>query len=477
MRLLPFALVLALAAPAHAQLSVDVAFPNLAPFDGPVGIGHDPVDAGLLYVVEQDGVIEVFDNDPEVTATSVFLDITDRVSSGGETGLLGLAFHPDYAENGYLFVNYTTGGPLRSRVSRFSRSETNPAEADPASELVLLEINQPFSNHNGGGLAFGPDGYLYASFGDGGSGGDPEENGQDPATLLGAILRLDVDGGGTAPDCGGPDAHYTVPDNALADGPGGNCDEIYAWGLRNPWRFSFDRVTGQGWIADVGQNQWEEIDLMEDGGNYGWNTYEGNHCYDGPCDPEGFIFPVWEYDHALGCSVTGGYVYRGEDAPELAGKYVYGDYCSGRIWALDLSGFQPRNELLDVGTFSGLTSFGEDAAGELYLVRSTGRVYRFSSESDTSSEGGVPEGDARLEVYPNPATHEVRVDVPAGVSGPVRIAVYDTLGREAAVLWDGPAPAGEQTVTFDASGLPAGLYVVRLEAAGAVQSRKMVVVR
>ena len=476
MRVLLLAFFL-LATPASAQLSVEVAFPDLT-FSAPVGIEHDPVDAERLYVVEQGGVIRAFDIDPEVASTDAYLDITDRVSSGGERGLLGLAFHPDYAENGYVFVNYTVGSPLRSRVSRFTRSTADPTTADPTTELVLLEIDQPFGNHNGGGLTFGPDGYLYASFGDGGSANDPEENGQDPTTLLGSILRLDVDGGGAAPDCGGEDANYTVPPNEIADGPGGACDEIYAWGLRNPWRFSFDRVSGQGWIADVGQNQWEEIDVMEDGGNYGWNTYEGNACFDGPCDPEGLIFPVWEYNHSLGCSITGGYVYRGSDAAaELGGKYVYGDFCSGRLWALDVSGLEPTNEQLPVGTFGSLTSFGEDADGELYFVRTNGLVYRFFSESDTSSEGGTPESEAQLSVYPSPAARTVTVEALADASGSVRVAVYDVLGREVAVLHDGPALSSAEPLTFDAAGLPAGLYVVRMETADATLTRNVVIAR
>jgi glucose/arabinose dehydrogenase len=478
MRVLLLALALAVAAPASAQLSVDVAFPSLT-FSSPVGIEHDG-DAERLYVVEQGGVIRVFDNDPDATSADAFLDITDRVDDGpSEAGLLGLAFHPDYADNGYVFVSYTIdGSPLTSRVSRFTRSTADPMTADPTTELVLLEIDQPFGNHNGGGLVFGPDGYLYASFGDGGSGGDPEENGEDPTTLLGSILRLDVDGGGDAPDCGGEGANYTVPPNAIADGPGGACDEIYAWGLRNPWRFSFDRETGQGWIADVGQNQWEEIDRMEDGGNYGWNTYEGNVCFDGPCDPEGLVFPEWVYSSQTGsphCSVTGGYVYRGSDAPELAGKYVYGDFCSGRLWAFDPVSLADPNEQLPVGTFGGLTSFGEDADGELYLVRTNGRVYRFFSDSNTSTDDGVPQTAARLSVYPSPASHAVSVEVSAAAAGPVRVAVYDVLGREVAVLHDGPAPAADEPLTFDAADLPAGLYVVRMESAQATLTRNVVV--
>ncbi len=480
--LLAFA-CLALAAPTRAQLSAEVAFPNLS-FASPIGIEHDPVNEDRLYVVEQAGTVRAFTIDPEVASSTVFLDIRGRVDAGGEMGLLGLAFDPDYAANGYLYVSYTAPDPLRSRVSRFSRSTANPDVADPDTEVLLLELAQFAGNHNGGGLAFGPDGYLYASFGDGGGGGDPEENGQDLTTLLGAILRLDVHGGGTAPDCGGPGANYTVPPNALADGPGGACDEIYASGLRNPWRFSFDRDTGDGWIADVGQNLWEEIDRMEDGGNYGWNTYEGNHCFDAPCSPDGLLFPVWEYEHEDGngnpfdnnCSITGGYVYRGSAVPELEGRYVYGDFCSGRLWALGDEGDEPENELLDIGTFRGLTSFGQDASGELYFVRTDGRVYRFFSETDTSTGNGPSRDDVRLDLDgPNPFTTATRLTFEA--AGPVRVAVYDVLGREVAVLLDGPAPAGEGSVAFEAGGLPAGLYVVRLTAAGATRTRSVVLMR
>ncbi|MEM1042311.1 MAG: PQQ-dependent sugar dehydrogenase [Bacteroidota bacterium] len=482
MRLLLLAALL-LAAPAYAQITVEEVFPGLS-FDSPIGLEHDPVDEDRLYVVEQAGVVRAFDIGPDVASSSVFLDLLDRVSSGGEKGLLGLAFHPDYETNGYLFVNYSTRPPHRSRLSRFSRSASSPSMADPATELVLLEVDQPFSNHNGGGLAFGPDGYLYLSLGDGGSGGDPEENGQDGTTLLGAILRLDVDGGGAAPDCGeigGQEAGYTVPPNALADGPGGTCDEIYAWGLRNPWRFSFDRETGTGWIADVGQSQWEEIDVMEDGANYGWNTYEGNACFDGPCDPEGLAFPVWEYNHSLGCSVTGGYVYRGTEVPELTGRYVYGDYCSGRVWALDTSGARPVNDEVfrfPASPFPALTTFGEDARGELYLVRQNGQFYRFFSGSDTSTGSGPSPEILRLDLSgPNPFRAETALTVKLAQAGPARVAVYDVLGREVAVLLDGVAPAGETTVTLAAAGLPAGLYVVQLEAAGATRTRRVVLAR
>lgn len=471
--------LLVAAVPALAQVRVEQAFPNLT-FSSPIGLEHAGDGTDRLYIVEQGGRLRIVENDPEATSAPVFLDLTDRVRSGGEMGLLGLAFHPDYAENGYLYVNYTTTGALRTRISRFSRFEDDDSKADPASEIVLLEFAQPYTNHNGGGITFGPDGYLYIAVGDGGSGGDPQGHGQNPGTLLGSVLRIDVDGEAEgAPDCGGEGAGYTVPENALADGPGGACDEIFSYGLRNPWRISFDRETGELWAADVGQNAWEEINILEDGGNFGWNVYEGNHCYSGPCDPEGFIFPVWEYSHALGCSITGGYVYRGQGVPELVGKYVYGDYCSGRIWALSLEGLGgPHNEQLDVGTHGSLTSFGQDEAGELYFVRtSTGKVYVFRSDS-VGGEAGAPEASARLELAgPNPSYGGTALAFALPEDGPARLVLHDVLGREVARLFDGPAVAGQEQVVRVEAGLAAGLYVARLEGAGRVLTHRLVLLR
>ena len=475
MRALYFVCLLFLAGAAHAQLSVEP-LDGLS-FDSPVGITNDGVDSNLLYVIERRGTIQVTEIESIGMATSEFLDIDARVSGGGEKGLLGLAFHPDYDENGLFYVYYSTTGTHRSRVSQFTRSDADvyPPIADPDSEVVLLEEFQPFGNHNGGGLAFGSDGYLYVSLGDGGSGGDPKENGQDETTLLGSILRLDVDGEGTAPDCGGSTALYTIPaDNALADGFGGACDEIYAWGLRNPWRFSFDRTTDELWIADVGQNAIEEIDLGVNGGNYGWNTYEGTQCFDGPCDAEGLLFPVWEYNHSGGnCSITGGYVYRGSAVPELAGQYVYGDFCSGRLWALDDSGAEPQNTQLSVGTFGSLTTFGEDLAGELYFAQLGGTIYRFISDT-SSSEDGLPESGLRLDTAsPNPSGGEAEIAFQLGKPGSARLAVYDMLGREVARLYDGAVSTEVKTVRLDGRGLASGVYVVRLDVEGRSVSRRI----
>jgi glucose/arabinose dehydrogenase len=327
-----------------------------------------PVDlqadgSGRLFVIEKVGRIRIIE-DGQLLKTP-FLDITDRVGSdGNEQGLLGFAFHPQYAGNGRFFVNYTDrrGDTV---IARFQVT-SDPNLADPGSETQLLGIDQPFPNHNGGVLAFGPDGYLYAGLGDGGSQGDPNGNAQNTGVLLGKILRLDVDSADP----------YSVP----ADNPFGN--EVWAYGFRNPWRFSFDRATGDLYIGDVGQNQWEEIDFVPagspGGANFGWDHREGAHEYEGG-GPEGMIDPVAEYSHPEGgCSVTGGYVYRGA-MPEWNGIYLYGDYCTGMIWGLLQGDGSWQNQLLFDVDFT-ITSFGQDENGEVYLVSDTGGIYRLVSQ-------------------------------------------------------------------------------------------------
>ena len=317
-----------------------------------------PDGSGRLFVLEKAGRIRIIENDQLLEAP--FLDITDRVgSSANEQGLLGLAFHPQYAENGWFFVNYTdTNGD--TVIARFQVSD-DPNSADPASEVQLLGVDQPFPNHNGGALAFGPDGYLYAGLGDGGAAGDPMGNAQDTDSLLGKILRIDVDSA----------EPYAVP----SDNPFGN--EVWAYGLRNPWRMSFDTPTDDLYIGDVGQGEWEEIDFLPagsaGGANFGWDHREGAHEYEGG-GPEGMIDPVAEYSHGNGCSVTGGYVYRGSMA-EWNGIYLYGDYCSGIIWGLiQTDGSWQSQQLFDVDVT--ITSFGQDDAGEIYLVSDNGGIYR-----------------------------------------------------------------------------------------------------
>jgi glucose/arabinose dehydrogenase len=325
-----------------------------------------------MYAVGQYGVISVVSADGSIQEQA-FLDIDARVKSGSEQGLLGLAFHPDYQSNGRFFVNYTdlNGDTV---VSEFARAGTAGAVvADAGSERILLTIDQPFANHNGGMIAFGADGYLYIGMGDGGSGGDPLGNGQAPTTLLGKMLRIDVDSGDP----------YGIPaDNPFVDGPA--LPEIWSLGLRNPWRFSFDRETGAMFIGDVGQGSREEVDAEAAGAggrNYGWNIMEGDICFlTVPCDNSGLTMPVAVNDRSRGeCAITGGYVYRGALYPELTGAYVFSDYCTGTLWALDaqVAVDDGTAEAFQLGE-SGfqVSSFGEDESGELYLVNLHGEIYR-----------------------------------------------------------------------------------------------------
>jgi uncharacterized repeat protein (TIGR03806 family) len=353
-------------------------FPALT-FQSPVLMMQAPGDDSKWYVVEKRGVVKVFDNLSGASTAGNFIDLQARVNSTpSEAGLLGMAFDPNFATNGRVYLSYTanptvTGSVLESRISRFT---TSGGVLDPASEAILLTIPQPFENHNGGNIAFGPDALLYAGFGDGGSGGDPNNNAQNRSTLLGKLLRIDVSGTGA----------YTIPaDNPYAGGArcaagaasgAALCPEIYAYGLRNPWRWSFDRAapTPDLWLADVGQNAWEEVDRIQPGGNYGWRFREGAHCFNPstncPTTANGapLIEPVAEYSHSLGVSVTGGYVYRGAAIPSLVGRYVFGDFGSGRIFALipDSTGALQRQEILPSG--AQISSFAQGNDGELYYL-------------------------------------------------------------------------------------------------------------
>jgi glucose/arabinose dehydrogenase len=346
------------------------AFPGLT-FRRPVDLQHAGDNSNRIFVVEQKGEIYVFKNDAAGADKKLFLDVKDKVDdNGNEEGLLGLAFHPKYKSNGYFYVNYTASNPDRTVISRFKVS-ADADKADPASEMILLEFRQPYSNHNGGQVTFGPDGYLYIATGDGGSGGDPKGNGQNKSSLLGKILRIDVDH-----ESGGN--RYAIP----ADNPFINNNqfrkEIYAYGLRNPWRISFDVVTNTLWAGDVGQNAYEEIDVIEKGANYGWNIMEGKHCFNpsSGCNDAGLRLPLWEYGRGEGNSVTGGFVYRGAALKSLVGKYIYADYGSGNIWSLDVTApGNPRNNLL-IASGEHIASFGVDESRELYLCSFDGKIYR-----------------------------------------------------------------------------------------------------
>ena len=355
--------------PVPTGIQVERVFPDLS-FQEMTNLVQPDDASDLMFVTEQRGVIYSFSANNSQQA-DVFLDITDRVNRGGnEEGLLGLVFGSDYQENGYFYVYYSAADPSRSVVSRFSLDEEDTDVADPESEVIIMEVAQPFSNHNAGQLAFGPDGYLYIGLGDGGSAGDPLGNGQNLVTLLGSILRIDVSGLSAPGD-------YEIPADNPFVGTTGAREEIWAFGLRNPWRFSFDAETGLLWAGDVGQSSWEEIDIIAKGANYGWNIMEGSHCYSPAtgCDQSGLTLPIVEYDHSQGCSVTGGYVYRGDQTPSLQGYYIYGDYCSGNIWALAYDGNVVTDNILLVDSGLSITSFGEDLAGNLYILDRQGGIY------------------------------------------------------------------------------------------------------
>lgn len=361
--------------PAGVRISLELVVDGLAAPLFATGAGDG---SGQLFVVEQGGRIRIV-RDGQLLSEP-FLDIRDRVRSGGEQGLLGLAFHPGFgAAEDRFYVNYTdrSGDTV---VAEYRRS-ADPDRADPASERVLLRIDQPFANHNGGMLAFGPDGRLYIGTGDGGSAGDPFDAGQRLDTLLGKLLRIDPE-----PSSSGP---YRVPSDNPFVGRAGARGEIWAFGLRNPWRFAFDRRTGQLWIADVGQDRYEEVDRapggLGRGANYGWARMEGRHCYPSGegCARPGFVLPLAEYDHSLGCSVTGGYVYRGARFPSLAGVYLFGDYCSGRLWGVASGGPDEQEPVLLAETGRTISSFGEDDAGELYLTDlAAGSLWRITAVSN-----------------------------------------------------------------------------------------------
>jgi len=344
---------------------IEEAFPALT-FRRPTDLQSARDGTGRLFVVEQDGVIRVFNNGPDEKTSTVFLDLRNRVNkSGNEMGMLGLAFHPDFRTHPEFFVDYTASreGRMITRVSRFQAPAGANSAAIAASEAGVIEIDQPYSNHNGGQIAFGPDAMLYIALGDGGAAGDPNGNAQNTGSLLGKLLRLDVS-----------KTPYAIPaDNPFAPGSARSRGEIFAYGLRNPWRFSFDRTTGELWAGDVGQNTYEELDRVEKGGNYGWDCREGAHPYQPASEQcalcksaHDLVDPVWEYGRSQGISITGGYVYRGRALPDLVGWYVYADYGSGRVWALRMTNGRAVNRLL-VDTDIFISTFGVDENDELYL--------------------------------------------------------------------------------------------------------------
>lgn len=463
------------------------AFPSLPGLDRPVDLQRTPSEPGTLFVVEQGGVILSLDEASGGAVRDTLADLRDVVNTepSWEEGLLGLAFHPDYATNRHLFVYYNAfplaeGGPHRSIISRFTVTGT-PARIDRASELVLFDLVQPLQWHNGGQLAFHPledESNLYISLGDGGGGGDPLEWAQDRTALHGSILRVNVD---TATG----DLPYGIPaDNPFVGNTEGWREEIWAYGLRNPWRFSIDPATGWLWVGDVGQFFREEVSVIAEGGaNLGWDVKEGPFCFDDPdpgeplCSDPRLTDPIWWYPHDNGNgSVTGGRVYHGSAMPDLVGRYIYADFLTGRIWALDTeSPNGPFNT--EIADGFQIATFGLDANDELYAASFNGRIYRLVPQP-VATDNAATVGATRLTLAgPNPVRSRTTLAAEMGAPGQAHVAVYDVLGREVSVLWEGVLNAGTHPVHWTVDGVAAGLYVVRMKAGASVSSVRLVVTR
>jgi len=492
--------VLLASPPAFAQA---VAERVAAGLTSPVFATSPPGDLQRLFILEQPGRIRILK--AGTLLTQPFLDIQGLVNNGGnEQGLLGLAFHPQYATNGYFYVYYTAGSGAGNVVIERYSVTSNPDSANAGSALRILSIAEPFTNHNGGHIEFGPDGYLYAGPGDGGSGGDPADRAQNGMVLLGKMLRIDVNGDDFPAD---PNRNYAIPPSNPFAGNPSFLDEIWAWGMRNPYRFSFDRLTGDLWIGDVGQNCWEEIDFQPassaGGENYGWDTMEGLHCFNesnfndcnnGPCNT-GFVDPILEYSHGgspFRCSLTGGVVYRGSAIPAIQGAYFYADYCSNQIWSLRYAGgtvtdLTDWTATLDPPTtnINSIVAFGQDGAGEMYIVDRGGEVFKVLP--DPASAVGEPEvakpstlelGAARPNPFTGATTFDVRLDRPANL----RVSVYTAAGRLVRRLHDGPVPAGALSLEWRGKeagdgAVPSGVYFLRAEAGGRVATKRVTLLR
>ena len=411
-------------------------------FSSPVDIQHPAGDA-RLFVVQKTGAIRILNSNGSINPTNFLTLTTATISNGSERGLLGLAFHPNYATNGYFYVNYTnTAG--NTVIARYTVS-ANPNVADATSATIILTVAQPFSNHNGGSLTFGPDGYLYIGMGDGGSAGDPGNRAQNINENLGKMLRIDVDSA----------SPYGIPADNPYVGIAGN-DEIWATGLRNPWKYSFDMANGDLWIADVGQNEFEEINKvtapLPTGLNFGWKCYEGNAEYSTCSGSLTYTFPVAEYTHSSGaCSVTGGYVYRGALYPNLVGKYVFADYCSNKIGYINNAG-----TIVWTTAFSGtnITTFGQDINGEIYVGgNSNGVIYKLK---DTSLSTTSYDKD-KFDIYPNPASNEVFLKT-NGLQFPASVTIVDTSGK---TLVQQTIDAATNALSI--ATLQSGLYIVSIK--------------
>ena len=416
-------------APPVGTMELSPAFPGLE-LTRPVWLGTAPGEESTYYAVEQSGRIIAFQANAPEQSQVFFERLVYR--DNNEEGLLGLAFHPDFTENGRLFLFYSMSNPRRAVISEYQRNRSAPDSVDPTSERILLEVEQPFGNHNGGDIKFGPDGYLYISIGDGGAAADPFEHGQNRNTLLGTILRIDVDT--RDPACGTP---YGIPaDNPFAGErcqPGvepAGAPEVWAWGLRNVWRMSFDRGTGALWAGDVGQDAWEEVNLIRGGENYGWRTAEGNTCFREDCNLTNYTAPVHVYGHDVGKSITGGFVYRGTRFPELWGHYIFGDYETGRLWALEAVE-EPGEATLIALSRARIASFGESPAGELYVVTFDQGILTLQRSQQTNQFPPIPETLTGTGCFSDVPSHQL---APGVYPYQVRVPFWsDGLSKERAV--------------------------------------------
>jgi len=467
-----------------AQYSLVDAYPTLT-FNSITEVATAPDPANRLFVVSQKGIIYVLDMTVNPPTSKVFLDISNRVSassSGSEVGLLGLAFHPSYTTNRYFYVDFTntpSGGSLTSYIARYEVSPTNPDSALRSTEQIVLTQAQPYSNHNGGKLAFGPDGYLYISFGDGGSGGDPQGNGQNRATLLGKILRIDVNS-----TSGGN--NYAIPPSNPFFGSTAYKQEIFSWGMRNPWKFSFDLPTGRLWCADVGQSAREEIDLIVSGGNYGWNVMEGFNCYSpsSGCDTSGKIKPIIDFVRSDCSSITGGYVVRSSpQLPALEGLYVFGDYGTRKVFSVNYTGGTPAaTATLLLTATTAISSWGVDKNKNVYacfygtsaklmkLVDTRVGVGNYSSQ--------IPDQYSLMQNYPNPFNPSTKISFAIPTAGNFSLTVFDNTGKVVKNIYSNQnLNAGIYTEDFSGNNLSSGVYYYKLTGNNFSETKKMLLVK
>ncbi|MEO6694314.1 MAG: PQQ-dependent sugar dehydrogenase [Ignavibacteria bacterium] len=458
------------------------AFPN-ASFSNPLFLTHSNDGTNRIFIAEKNGIVKVLPNDSSTSNVKIFLNMTNLIITGSERGLLGLAFHPDYANNGYFYVNYTRASDGATKVSRFTRSASDPDKADSLSEFNIITISQPFSNHNGGIIFFGIDGYLYVGMGDGGSGNDPGNRAQNVNELLGKILRIDVN-----TSTGGN--NYGIPSTNPFAGGGGR-PEIFTVGMRNPWRMSQDPVTGIIYCGDVGQDAWEEIDIIEVGKNYGWRCYEGNHptINVSSCTQPmaSYTFPIKEYANAgSDISITGGYVYRGIRRPELTGRYIYSDYGSRKTWKLKYEGGIVTEDEFLFNAPSNVYSYGTDQRGELYLCGANSIIYRFNKSDLVAVNGNgsnVPEGFTLEQNYPNPFNPSTSIKYSIPELSKVKLSIFDVTGKTINTLVNTAQLAGEYNISWNGkdgfgNSVPSGAYFYSLTSdKGFSETKRMVLVK